>query len=398
MLGLLDEGTEKLDATQIAEAQERLGARLSTGSGLDSSAVTLSALTDNLAPSLALLADVVRRPAFRDADVARVRDQQLAGIAQVQASPRGLAFRTLSPLVFGKEHPYGLPGDGLGEVKTVAALDAAALRKAHGRWLRPDNLQITVVGDIAMEQLRPQLEAAFGTWQAPAESKPVKNLAAPIPAPRPRIVLVDRPNSPQSVIVAARVLPLTGRDQGKEALELANEVLGEGFLSRLNLNLREEKSWSYGVRSIVSSPLGPRSLLLYAPVQSDRTGDSIKELLKDMTAFPASRGVDATELTRVTDGNIRGLPNRFETNAQVLGAIIANDRLGRPDNYYATLPTRYRQIDAAAINQAARAWLHPDGLIFVVVGDRKLVEPQLKGLGLPVEVAAPVDSGAAKGD
>ncbi len=398
MLGLLDEGAAGLDAAQIAEAQERLGAQLATASGVDSSAVTLAALSANLAPSLALLADVVRRPAFRDGDVARVRDQQLANIAQVQASPRGLAMRSLTPLVFGAEHPYGLPGDGLGEAATVSALDPAALRKAHARWLRPDALRITVVGDIAMAQLKPMLEAAFGNWQAPAEPRPVKNLAAAIPAPRPRIVLIDRPGSPQSVIVAGRVLPLTGRDQGKEALQLANEVLGEGFLSRLNLNLREDKSWSYGVQTWITAPLGPRSLMLYAPVQADRTGDSIRELLKDMAAFPIARGVDPTELGRVTDGNIRGLPNRFETNAQVLGALIANDRLGRADDYYATLPTRYRAVDAAAINAAAKQWLQPQGLAFVVVGDRKLVEPQLKGLGLPIEIAAPVDSASATGE
>jgi zinc protease len=398
MLGLLDEGNEKLDATQIAEAQERLGARITTGPGLDFSNVTLAALSANLAPSLALLADVVRRPAFRDGDVARARDQQLAGIAQIQASPRSLAFRTLAPLLFGTAHPYGLPSDGLGDPATVAALDAATLRRAHARWLRPDGLRITVVGAIAMHELKPQLEAAFGNWQAPTEARPVKNLAAAIPTPKPRIVLIDRPGSSQSVIVAGRVLALTGRDPDKEALGLANEVLGEGFLSRLNLNLREDKGWSYLVSSWISNPLGPRSLMVSAPVESARTGDSIKELLKDMAAFPATRGVDPVELRRVTDGNIRGLPNRYETNSQVLGALVTNDRLGRPDDYYATLATRYRRIDAAAINAAAKAWLGAQGLIFVVVGDRKLVEPQLRGLDLPVEVARPVDSGSAKGE
>ncbi len=116
-----------------------------------------------------------------------------------------------------------------------------------------------------------------------------------------------------------------------------------------------------------------------------------------MAAFPKTKGIDPTELGRVTDGNIRGLPNRFETNGQVLGALVQNDRLGRPDNYQATLPTRYRAIDAAAINQAAARHLQSEGLVFVVVGDRKVVEPQLKGLGLPVEVAPPVDTAPASG-
>ncbi len=391
MMEMLDEGTDEAhggrNATQIAEEQERLGAALQTGTSLDSSAVTLSALTANLAPSLALMRDVVRGPAFADAEVARVKQQQQAQLAQAIASPRSLASRSLAPLLFGAGHPYGQPGDGLGTARSLAALTPAALRAAHDKWLRPDLARITVVGDVTMAQLLPRLEQAFGTWQAPTAPGPVKPIDAPAPAPRPRIVLIDRPNSPQSVIVAGRVLPMNGRAQGLEALDLANEVLGNGFLSRLNMDLREDKGWSYGVRSNVASPLGARSFTVGAPVQADRTGDSIRLLLADMKALPGSKGVDPVELNRVTDGNIRGLPNRFETNAQVLGAIIQNDRLGRPDDYYATLPGRYRAIDAAALDSAAKSYLQGEGLIFVVVGDRKVVEPQLKGLGLPVEIA-----------
>ena len=388
MLSLLDEGTTTRDATAIAEEQERLGARLSTGAGLDASSVTLAALSANLAPSLDLMADVAINPAFAPAEVERVRGQQLANLAQSIANPRGLASRTLPTLLFGKAHPYGLPGDGLGDEASVKSLTPEALRTAHAQWIRPDNARITVVGDVTMAELKPMLERSFGAWRAPALPRPAKALDAPVPSVQPRIVLIDRPGSPQSVIVAGRVLDLTGRDQDKEALDLANEVLGNGFLSRLNLNLREDKGWSYGVRSIVSAPLGRRTLSLAAPVQSDRTGDSIRLLLEEMRDFPGKKPVNPTELNRVTDGNVRGLPNRFETNGQVLGAIVNNERLGRPDNYIVTLPSRYRTIDGKAIDGAARQWLHPDGLVFVVVGDRKQVEPQLKGIGLPVEIAA----------
>ncbi len=387
MLGMLDEGTTTRNSTQIAEEQERLGAGISAGAGLDSSAITLNALSANLAPSLALMADIARNPAFAPAEVSRVKAQMLSQLAQVQATPSALAARALGPILFGDAHPYGLPSDGLGNAASITALSPEALRAAHTKWLRPDLARITVVGDVTMAQLKPLLEAAFGNWQAPAGPRLVKALDAPVPAPRPRIVLIDRPNSPQSVIVAGRVLPLTGRDQGKEALDLANEVLGNGFLSRLNMDLREDKGWSYGVRSSVPSPVGPRSFTVSAPVQSDKTGESIRLLMADMAAFPAKKPVDQTELNRVTDGNVRGLPNRFQTNGQVLQAIIGNDRLGRPDNYYAALPSRYHAIDATALDTAAKIWLQPAGLIVVVVGDRKVVEPQLKGLGLPVEIA-----------
>ncbi|MEJ6011894.1 pitrilysin family protein [Novosphingobium aquae] len=393
MLSLLDEGTRTRSSVQIAEEQERLGATISAGAALDSSSVMLDALSANLAPSLALMADVALDPAFDPGEVSRVRTQQLSRLAQVKANPAALASRSLSPILFGPGHPYGLPGDGLGETETLAALTSAALSAAHAKWFRPDLAKITVVGDVTMAQLKPLLEKAFSGWRVPASAAPAKPLKAAVAAPNPRIVLIDRPNSPQSVIVAGRVLALTGRDQDKEALDLANEVLGNGFLSRLNLDLREDKGWSYGVRSGVSAPVGPRSFTISAPVQSDRTGDSIRLLLDNIKAFPATKPVNSVEYNRVTDGNIRGLPNRFQTNGQVLGAIMANDRLGRPDDYYVTLPGRYRAIDATALNMAAMTYLQAEGLVFVVVGDRKVVEPQLKGLGLPVEVRAAAASG-----
>lgn len=394
MMGMLDEGTTTRSATQIAEEQERLGANVSTGTSIDASGITLDALKPNLAPSLALMADVVRRPAFAPGEVERVKHQQLAGLSQALASPRALAQRTLSTVLFGAAHPYGQPADGLGDAKSIAAQTPASLRAAHDKWLRPDLATITVVGDVTMAELLPLLNQAFGEWVPPASAKPVKNLAAAIPAPRSRIVLIDRPNSPQSVIYGGRVLPLTGRDQGKEALDLANEVLGGGFLSRLNENLREQKGWSYGVSSAVRQPVGPRSFAVAAPVQADRTGDSIALLLEDIKAFPAGKGVNPVELQRVTEGNIRALPNRFETNGQVLGAIVGNDRLGRPADYYAKLPATYRAIDAKALDAAAKTWLQPDGIVFIVVGDRKMVEPQLAKLGLPVEIAPSPASGS----
>jgi predicted Zn-dependent peptidase len=199
-------------------------------------------------------------------------------------------------------------------------------------------------------------------------------------------VLIDRPNSPQSMIVAGRLLPLKGTQQGQEALNLGNEVLGADFLSRLNTDLREEKSWTYGVQSLVRQPVGQRSLLVVAPVQTDRTGDSILAMVADMKALASDKPVTPEEVQRVTDGNIRGLANSYQTNGQVLGAINSNRLLGRPEDYDARLPGLYRQIDAAALNTAIRAQLQPDGLVFVVVGDRKLVEPQLQKVGLPVEV------------
>ncbi|MGC1271478.1 MAG: pitrilysin family protein, partial [Croceibacterium sp.] len=356
MMDLLDEGTTTRSALDIAVEQERLGASIGTGSSMDTSTVQLSALSANLAPSLALMADVVRNPAFAPAEVARVKDQRLAAIAQEQANPMALASRALNPILYGPAHPYGIVG-GSGTPAVIQTLTPAALKAEHAEWIRPDLAQITVVGDVTMEQLLPALEKSFGQWAVPAGAKPVKNLAAAVPAAKPRLVVIDRPNSPQSVLLLGQVLPIRGTDQQLEALDLANEVIGNGFLSRLNLNLREEKGWTYGIRSNVTGVTGPRALTVTTPVQSDRTADSIRLILEDMAAFAKGKGVDATELQRVTEGNVRGLPNRFQTNGQVLGALLANRQFARTDNYQSQLPTIYRSIDATAIDAAAARFM-----------------------------------------
>ena len=382
MMELLEEGTKSRSAIDIAIEQERLGAEISAGTRTDTDSVAMSALTANLAPSLALMADVVRNPAFDPAEVARVKDQRLAEIAQEQADPASLAYRAIDPLIFGQAHPYGSVGS-TGKASVIEALTPEALAETHRTWLSPDTAGFTVVGDVTMAELLPALEAAFGDWRAPAAPKPVKNLAAAIPPATRRLVVIDRPNSPQSVLLFGRVLPLSGKLP--EALGLANEVIGNGFLSRLNLNLREDKGWSYGIRSSLPTTAGPRALAVYTQVQSDKTADSIRLILDDMAAFATDKGVAAAELQRVTDGNIRGLPNSYQTNGQVLSALLDNQLLGRPDTYQASLPDIYRAIGAAQIDAAARSYLSPDELVIVVVGDRKQIDAQLATLGLEIE-------------
>jgi len=384
MMEMLEEGTTSRTAVQIAEEQERLGASIGTGTSTDTSSVTLTALNVNLAPSLALMADIVRNPAFAPEEVARVKNQRLAEISQEQASPVGLAGRALGPLIYGEGHPYGSVGAS-GKPAVIEALTPEALATEHRRWLRPDLASITVVGDVEMAQLLPALEQAFGDWQAPAASPPTKNLAAATTPAQARLVVINRPGSPQSVLMLGRRLPLQGTTAGTEALDLANEVIGNGFLSRLNMNLREEKGWTYGIRSSLPGVRGPRSFYVMTPVQTDRTADSIRLILEEMRAFPQTRGVNETELQRVTEGNIRGMPNRFQTNAQVLGALLENQRLGRPDDYFEQLPAIYRSLDAGAIDAAAAQYLQPEDMVIVVVGDRAAIDDQLSGLNMPVE-------------
>ncbi len=403
MVSALDEGTTTRDATRIAEDQERLGADISTGTSLDYDDVFLTALSANLAPSLELMADIVRNPAFRADDVARLKNQRAADIAQQLASPQGLASRALAPLVYGEGHPYGTVG-ALGTTAVVAKLTPQDLAAEAQAWLRPENARITVVGDVTMAELLPQLNQAFGNWSSGQQAPAKKDLPQIAPATESRLVVIDRPNSPQSVIYAGRLLPITGATANLESLDLANEVLGSGFLSRLNLQIREEKGWSYGVRTGVTAPEGQRLFTFSAPVQADRTGDSVALALDVIGQFAGgNKGVDANEFNRVTDGNIRGLPNRFQTNGQVLRALLDLQARGRPDDYYSKLPDTYRAIRTNAIDQAARDYLGAGGLTIVVVGDRDVIDPQLAKLNLPItylpaDTSAPVDTDVSSGE
>ena len=385
MMDLLQEGTTSRSAEEIAIAQERLGASIGTGTTTDRSTVSMSALVANLRPSLELMADIVLNPAFDGSEVARMKDQRLAEIAQEQADPTGLAYRALGPVIYGPSHPYGSLGS-TGKASVIETLTRDDFVNEHRVWIHPGTARLTVVGDITMAELLPQLEEAFGGWPSPAFAAGQKNVAVPTPPPARRLIVVDRPNSPQSILLLARVLPLQGTQRGMEPLDLANEVIGDGFLSRLNHDLREEKGWTYGIRSTILGMMGPRALTVVTPVQSDRTADSIRLILEDMAQFASgAKGVDASELQRVTDGNIRGLPNSYQTNSQVLNALLSNQQYGRPDDYQRQLPATLRAIDAAKIDAAAREYLSPDQLAIIVVGDRKQIDDQLAGLGMEIE-------------
>ena len=387
-LGMLDEGTETLSSQAFAEARERLGAEIGSGASLDRSTVSLSALSANLAPSVALLSDVVRRPAYAPAELERVRAQALTGIEEQKKDPQGIASRALPALLYGPNHPYAsLPG---GDEATVRGVTRDQLLALRDRWFRPDNLKIYLVSDRPLAEVQPLLEAQFGTWAAPAVAKGIKSFDGVTAATGPsRIVLIDRPGSPQSYIAAAEVTPLDPRSD-VIAVASANDVLGGNFLSRLNMDLREEKGWSYGVSGSLSLNQHAVPYTIVAPVQADKTGAAIAELRQQIGAFLTTNGVTKEELDRTVAKSVNQLPGQFESAESVLGAMMRNDLLGRPDDYYETVAAKYRALDVAGLDRAIRATVDPAKLVWVVVGDAAKVRPQLEKLGLPVEVAQPL--------
>ncbi|GAO39770.1 peptidase M16 family protein [Sphingomonas changbaiensis NBRC 104936] len=383
-LSLLDEGTTTRSSIQIAEEQERLGANIGAGTSTDRTSVSLFALSPNLKPSVVLLADILRNPAFAPAEVERLRNQQLVSIQNELTQPGGLAARTLPPILFGPEHPYGRASSGTGTPEVVSKLSRADLVAFQHAWIRPDKATIFIVSDRPLAEVQSVLDTALGDWKG--EGAPgTKTFTAAVPQAQPRIVLVDRPDSPQSLIYGGEVTPLKGTDEMLPDIA-ANDVLGGNFLSRLNMDIRETKGWSYGVNGNFRRLLKGVPYIVSAPVQADRTGDSLAAMQADIRTFLTTEGITPEERERTIDGFVRELPGSFETGSDVLGGMQNNVLYGRPDDYYDTVASRYRALTVPEMDKAIRSALDPSKFVWVVVGDAKQVKPQLDRLGLPVEV------------
>lgn len=385
MLNLLPEGTTTRTPGEIIEAQERHGASISALELRDRAILSLTALSFNLSAPLDLLADIARNPAFAPEQIERLRAQRLAGIASARTRPDLAAGEAVGTLLFG-DHPYGR--SSIGDAQAVRSVTRDELIQFHRTWIRPDNVRIFAVGDLPLNVLLPQLEARFGNWLEPAVARGIKSYDAPLPEVTPRIVVIDRPQSQQSFILASQVLSLVGTDD-RFALDAANEILAGDFLARINMELRERRGWSYGVRGGAPNVEHQVPFQILAPVQADRTGESIAVIREQVRAFLGAHGVEPSELNRVVLGNIRRLPGQFPTASAILQAMRTDSALRRPDDYWETIADRYRGLSASQLDDAARRYIHPDRFVWVVVGDAAIVRPQLERLGLPIETVRP---------
>jgi zinc protease len=383
-LSMMDEGTTSLDSIALAEARERLGAGIGSGSSADRTFLSLNVPTANLGAALDLFADVVERPAFAPAEVERVRGQMLAGIQQELTNPNGLSSRMVPRVLYPAGSPYAKLGAGSGDPAVIAKLSRDDLVAFHRAWIRPDKAKIFVVSDRPLAEVKAALDQRFGSWKGEGAAGTKSFAAAPV-ALTPKIILIDRPNSPQSLIAAVQ---MTGLDPRSELLtELtANQVLGSGFLSRINMDLRETKHWSYGAGGGFNWLEHAVPYTISAPVQADKTGESIQAIRQQVRDFLTSKGVTQDELVREVNGSTRELPGRFETAGAVLSTMQQNDLRHRPDDFYDSIAQKYRAMSVAQLDAAARGALDPNKFVFVVVGDAAKVKPQLDSLGLPVEV------------
>ncbi|MCY4212003.1 MAG: pitrilysin family protein [Gammaproteobacteria bacterium] len=386
-LAMLDEGTATRSALDISEEAQRLGARLSAGADLDTSYVSLSALKENLAESLDLYADIVLSPSFPAADFDRLQQLQLAGIQQEKVRPRTLALRLFPRILYGEGHAYSQPFTGSGDEASVMALEPSDLAAFHEAWFKPGNATLIVVGAVTREEIEPLLAERFSAW-TPGEV-PSKRLGAVMPRDESVVYLVDRPDSEQSVIIAGHIAPPRNHEADL-AIRAMNQVLGGDFTARVNMNLREDKGWSYGARTQIVAARGQRPFMAVAPVQTDKTGAAMVELKREIEAMRGARPPEADEIAKVKDRRTLSLPGRWETAWAVADSLSEIVRFGLPDDYWHTYADAVRSLGEAEIRQAAVDVMRPEGLIWVVVGDRGRIEADIRELG--IGEVLPIDS------
>jgi zinc protease len=378
-MNMLDEGTKAKNSIEISKELASLGATLGAGSNLDTSTVALSTLKATLDRALNLYSDVILNPAFPQADFDRLQKLQIAAIQREKSQPIQMGLRVFPKLLYGAGHAYGNPYTGSGTEESVAKLTRADLVKFHSTWFKPNNATLVIVGDTTLAEIQPKLEALFAGWK-PGQV-PEKNIATVPAPPKQTVYLVDKPGAIQSVILAGVLAPPKS-NPNEIAIESMNTVLGGAFISRLNMNLRENKHWSYGAGSFIPSARGQRIYLVYAPVQTDKTKESITEIVSELRGILKDKVITADEVAMAKSNLTQTLPGIWETNASVGESIgeIVQFRL-KPD-YYATYAGKVKALTVTDLNAAAVEVVRPDSLVWVVVGDREKIEKGIRDLNL----------------
>jgi zinc protease len=378
---LLD-GTLTLDALALDERLGALGATLGARADMDFTQVSMSAFSARLDPSLALLADALLHPAFRAADVTRRKSLEVAAIRQIKNDPRSSAFRIASFLTYGADHPYGR----LATEASISKITPEALKRHHQQWVQPRNATLLIVGDTSLRAITPALESHFGTWRSSDAASKASTDNVPAAAENANeVYLINKPGAQQSVIVATSIAPPQSSPDDI-AIQALTTVLGGAFTSRLNLNLRENKHWAYGATAFDQTREGPSLLVAFAPVQTDKTRDSILEIRRELDDISSSRPVSLKELELVQQNLTLRLTGQWETDqgvAQSLTEIVASKL---PLDYFDTYPARVNALNEADLKRVAVEVIKPPRFVWTVMGDRSKVAPQLEAMGLKVKL------------
>lgn len=378
---MLDEGAGDRDALGVHDALARIGAQFDTEVGPDATFLTLTTLSRFRAGGLALLADLVRRPRFDDHEFERVRQLRANRLRQLRDIPSANADRAFATALYGA-HPYGhLP---IGTAEALSQMIVHEVRSLHHRAYRPSRTVLIVAGTASPAQVIDEVAGAFGDWRDSEDAAAVAPHVETPPRPTDRLWLIDRPGAAQSELRIGH-LGVTRRTPDYHALLVANLVLGGQFVSRLNMNLRERRGYTYGARSWFEFRLGPGPFQISASVQTEVTVDAMREAMAEMADLRGARPIALAELDTARATLTRGYPRNFETSDQIARSVAQLALYELPDDYFATFVPRVAGLTLDEVQQAATRHLRPEDLLAVVVGDAARVAQTLEplGLGLP---------------
>jgi zinc protease len=373
---MLDEGTTTRDTLAISDQLARIGTALQISAGWDSTTAGMRTLTRHLDRALDIYADVITNPSFPDKELQRLRQQRLAGLRQQRDSPEAIAGLVFQKVLYGGNHPNGHPLAG--DETSIQSFTTDDVRKFYESYLRPNNSALIVVGDVKPDALVAKLEKAFAGWKnghVPA----VDVSAAPVQRDKAAIYLVDRPGSVQSIIQIGQVgVPRSSPDYFP--IFVMNRILGGASSARINLNLREDKGYTYGASSSFSFRRGAGPFTAAAPVQGFSTKESVMEFMKELRGIRGEMPVLQAELDAAKQSIIRGFPRGFETPDQIANSLELIVTYDLPDTYFNSYIERVQAVTLEDINRVANRYLQPDRMAVVIVGDRKTIEQGLRTL------------------
>lgn len=327
-----------------------------------------------------LAREALINPTFPQNEIDRIKKQTLASIVQEENRPAAIAYRNIGKLLYGEEHPYGKPLTGSGVSETISDITRDDVIAVHNRAINPSNLTFAVAGDIGLSELVEILEDKFGDWTSNSNSdlKTLTNVA--LPSAR-TVYLIDKPNAQQSYIVAGQLLPPSATDE-EIKISYMNYAIGGSFTARLNMNLREDKSWSYGVRTRLSDAKGQRAMLVTAPVQTDKTSESITEIVNEYAAYLSSAPTTEDELAKGKASKTLRLPGQYETLGALKGGVSDIVTYNRDLDYLNQLPGLLDEPSLEDVHAMAQKYIKPDQWTWLIVGDLSKIEEPVRNLNL----------------
>ncbi len=367
---LLDDGTTKRSAGDIAAQLQAIGASVNSGSGWDSMNVTLQTLTKNLDAALDIYSDIIQNPAFPVSELESLRARSLIGLRQQRANPNAIANRAFNKVLYG-DHPYGRENNE----STIKAITRDDLVKFYDATYRPNNGTLIVVGSFDKAALRAKLEDAFGGWKRgdiSASSLPVIK-----PLEKPGIYIIDRPGSAQSVVSIGQV-GVDRLNPDYHAIQVMNAILGGEITSRISLNLREEKGYTYGAYSVWQYRRGPGPFRAGGDIQTAATKEAVIEFMKELNGIRGAMPATQRELEYNKQSIIRRFPSGFEVPGSISNLFTNLVVYGLPDSYFNDYIVKINAVTLDDVNRVAKKYLDPDKMAIVIVGDRKTIEPDLK--------------------